>query len=207
MRTVTGFFFLLLTACSTTLTLKAPTDGSNTYISPAVYSDWQFRGRIAIRRGDEGWQARLFWQSSDTGYRIKISGPLGQGVMQLSGNDGAVLLQTADGQIITASEPGQLLEQATGWALPVAGMRYWVRGLPVPGISSQEIRDSFGRPQHLRQSGWDISYQGFHRQQQADWPNRIRFEAGDIVVKLVIDHWLAGPVNAGQSMQSESGGP
>lgn len=207
MKTLTGFFFLLLTACSTNQTFKPLTDGSRTYTSPADYSDWQFQGRIAIRRGDEGWHASLFWQSSDTGYRIKISGPLGWGVVHLSGNDEAVLLQTADGKIITASEPGQLLEQVTGWTLPVAGMRYWVRGLPVPGVSSQETRNRLGWPQHLQQSGWDINYQGFHRWQQADWPSRIRFEAGDVVVKLIIDRWLSGPVNASESMQSESGEP
>lgn len=207
MRTVIGFFFLLLTACSTTQTLKPTTGGGSIYVSPAAYSDWQFQGRIAIRRGDEGWHASLFWQSSATGYQIKISGPLGQGVVHLAGNEQGVFLQTADGQIVTAPEPGQLLQQVTGWELPVTGMRHWIRGLPVPGVSHQETRDSLDRPRHLQQSGWDISYQDFHRQQQADWPHRIRFEAGDIVVKLVIDHWLIGPVNAAESMQSGSREP
>lgn len=205
MKTVIGFFFLLLTACSTTQTLKPITGGG--YASPAGYSDWQFQGRIAIRRGDEGWHAGLFWQSSASGYQIKISGPLGQGVMHLTGNEQGVFLQTADGQIVTAPEPGQLLKRATGWELPVDGMHYWIRGLPVPGVSYQETRDSLGLPQYLQQSGWDISYQDFHRQQQADWPNRIRFEAGDVVVKLIIDHWLIGPANAGESIQSESREP
>lgn len=197
MKAVAGVFILLLTACSTTPSLKSSTDGGTVYASPAAVSDWQFRGRIAIRRGDEGWHASLDWQASATDYQIRISGPLGQGVMHITGRDGVVLLRTGDGQIITASEPGPLLKQVTGWDLPVAGLSYWVRGLAVPGVSKQEMRNRFGQPHHLQQSGWNISYQDFYRQQAYDWPTRIRLETGDVVVKLVIDQWQIGAVKAG----------
>ena len=44
------------------------------------------------------------------------------------------MLQTSDGKRYNAASPEQLLAEQWGFHLPVSNMKYWVRGLPVPGI-------------------------------------------------------------------------
>ena len=45
---------------------------------------WQFRGRVSLTRGEEGWHAGVNWQEDAGIYDLMLSGPLGQGAVQVS---------------------------------------------------------------------------------------------------------------------------
>jgi len=186
-----GLALLLLTACTPVVVKEPGETGPAVYRAPpATGSDWWFQGRIAVREGDEGWHASIYWWMRSDAYELKLGGPLGQGSVQLKGDARGVRLQSTDGQEASASDPETLLAETTGWQLPVSGMRYWVRGLPVPGIDGRMRRDAVGRPQHLQQSGWDITYDRFQRVGGKDWPDRLRLQQGAVSVRLVVDQWL-----------------
>ena len=187
MKRFAGFFFvLLLTACAVTPPLKSTR-------SAAEFTDWQLNGRIALNRGDQGWHASLLWQEQAGGYQLKLSGPLGQGGFQLAGDAHGVVLVDAEGHSSFARDGDALLLQATGWHLPVVGMRYWVRGLPVPDIEAIPVYDESGHLSRLEQSGWVINYQKYQLVEGAAVPSKMQLARDDVSVRLVIKQWQLGP--------------
>jgi outer membrane lipoprotein LolB len=173
---------LVLTGCATI----PPGD---TTLSPEALASWQFNGRISLTRGEEGWHAGLTWQEQAGQYELDVSGPMGQGAFQLTGDAKGVLLVDARGQSFTARDADALLVHVTGWALPVTGLRYWVRGLPAPAAVDREDRDPQGRLSQLEQSGWTISYGHYHALDGGALPAKLHLVREDISVRLVIDQW------------------
>jgi len=110
------------------------------------------------------------------------------------GSSRPIGFRDADGKKIRAADAEGLLLQTTGWELPVTGLRYWVRGLPVPRVYASERRDVQGRLLALEQSGWAISYIRYHFIEGVGWPAKLRLARDDVTVKLVIDEWQPGVV-------------
>jgi outer membrane lipoprotein LolB len=177
---------LLLTACAVTPPLKGTR-------SAAEFTDWQLNGRIALTHGEQGWHASLLWQEQADGYQLKLSGPLGQGGFQLAGDEHGVVLVDAEGHSSFARDGDALLLQATGWQLPVVGMRYWVRGLPVPDIEATTVYDDSGLLSRLEQSGWVINYHKYQLVEGASVPSKMQLARDDVSVRLVIKQWQLGP--------------
>lgn len=179
---------LLLAGCAST---PAPRGGQ----SAALLSAWQLNGRVSLTRGEEGWHASLRWQEQADSYFLKISGPLGQGGFQLNGDSHGVVLVDADGQTFAARDADALLQQATGWQLPVTGLRYWIRGLPAPASGkAQARRDESGRLSQLTQSGWTIKYDRYQIVNGISLPGKLQLLHDDISVRIVVDKWELGAV-------------
>ncbi len=179
---------LYLAGCAT-----APVDTGKGALLPGPgiddYPVWQFRGRVSLIQGEQGWHASLNWREASGLYRLNLAGPMGQAAVQLDGDASGVRLRTANGEELAAGDADALVESVTGWQFPVTGIRYWVRGVPAPVAEAQVFTDASGRPARLLQSGWDIRYSRFQQVEGRDWPTRMRLVAGDISVRLVIDEW------------------
>jgi len=176
---------LLLAGCA-----ALPTATSRQPQAAADLDIWAFNGRVSLTRGETGWHAGLAWRERSGEYTLRVAGPLGQGVFELSGDAAGVMLVDADSRTYTARDADALLRHVTGWTLPVSGMHYWVRGLAVPGVEAQSERDSSGLLARLEQSGWAISYDRYQPVGDLILPGRLRMERDDIAVRLVIDEWL-----------------
>lgn len=170
------------------------------------YDSWQFRGRVSLTRGEEGWHAGVRWQEDAGVYDLRLSGPLGQGAVQVTGREGLVRLTAANGEVIIANDADALVADVTGWQFPVSGIRYWVRGLPAPAPQPQAIihRDEAGRLQRLEQSDWDIQYTRFEHINGWNWPRRLNLATGELVVRLVIDEWVLPLPDTGVASQPAS---
>ena len=125
----------LLAACAATPPRGPRGDAEQVWHSRqaalTALTDWSFTGRIGITLGDQGWHAALDWRQHAGVYDIRISGPLGQGVGLLHGDPNGVLLRTSDHKESRAADAESLLHARFGWWVPVSGLQYWLRGLPI----------------------------------------------------------------------------
>ena len=155
----------------------------------AQIHSWNVSGRLGIQTEKEGWHISFRWQQEDMLYHIVMSGPLGQAAAELQGTSQGVTLLLSDGKSVMADDPDQLLAQQLGWRVPIKGLYYWVRGLPVPEAAETHVLDGEGRLQTLDQSGWHIAYRRYGDFAGKALPTKIFLDNDDLKVRLVIDEW------------------
>ncbi len=156
--------------------------------------DWRLKGRFALSVGHRGLSGGLEWQQEGSRYRIEVFGPLGRTQAILKGGIEWVSLKLAGKPPRTARSASGLMRETLGWSLPVAGLRFWVRGISAPDSAPVKMRiDGAGRAVFIRQDGWKIHYLEYDVAlgPQA-LPTRIRLVHGDVRIMLLIDRWENG---------------
>jgi outer membrane lipoprotein LolB len=155
---------------------------------------WQISGKLGVRMPGENNSANLRWQQRARDFRIDLSGPFGQGRVIISGDDQLVTLEQAGQPPQYASTSEELIWETSGLYLPLADLRYWVRGIPAPGkpVVRREANDQ-GLLERLEQSGWQLTYSQYTRAEGWPLPGRIVAEHRDVRVTLVIRQWDIPP--------------
>ncbi len=134
---------------------------------------WNLVGRVALRSANDGGQASLRWEHTPVGQTIDLSGPLGRGLVRLQQDERGVRLLDGAQQVTTAENAEALLFNATGWHIPLEGLHYWIRGVPVPGVPQHLELDDQGRLAVLWQSGWEVRFLSYTRFGDHDLPHRL----------------------------------
>lgn len=151
---------------------------------------WTITGRVAVQSGQEGWSATLYWRQDREKYAMRFISPLGQGTYQLYGDNRQVSLLTADNKLFQASDAESLLMDNLGWSVPLHGLRYWVRGVPEPGIETENIIiDDEGRMTDLQQSGWRISISRYIELDGTDLPGKLFMSNDRFKLRIVVQDW------------------
>lgn len=151
---------------------------------------WTCIGRVGATDGKDSLSASLRWVQNRDGYRIRLSGPLGQALVDVNGSAAGVALRTADRGTFYASSPEVLLDEQFGWRLPVSALRYWILGLPIPDaeVSLREI-DVYGRIRRLEQSGWRIEYLDYIQVDGVDLPSRLELQHPQLSARIAVRRW------------------
>lgn len=188
---------LALTSCSTISPTPAPPAAPK-----ATWTDrqaalnniqsWHLSGKIAVQTPQDSGSASVNWTQNHQGYNISLLGPLGSNGMRLSGQPGNVTLQTSDGKSYSAKSPEQLLASKWRFHLPVSNMKFWIRGLPVPGITADTSFDHYGRLNTLTQQGWRIDYLSYANTGGVDLPERLTITSPSLKVKIIVYQWNVG---------------
>ena len=157
----------------------------------ADLQEWEFRGRLGVRSADDGFNGKVHWQQLDADYDARISGPIGFGSLQISGNSGLVRLVDRDGKLTVLTNPEADLESLYGRTLPVRSLRYWALGIPDPEIpATTMVVDQGGLLTVLAQGGWHIEYPDYRPVAGQPMPRRLVATANDARVVLVFDTWV-----------------
>lgn len=195
-RRIQGFIIvvtsvMLIAGCATRLPQVAdPEQHWQSHLARvAALHVWRATGRVGVKQGNEGWTASFSWRQSGDDYSIRIHGPLGRGMVELVGNSQRVMLKQTGQPVQTASSPEALLFQATGWSLPVSGLRYWILGVPVAGQQEWHTLNASGGLQRLQQAGWEIEYTEYRQVDGLSLPAKLRLINGDIQVRLIAKAW------------------
>jgi outer membrane lipoprotein LolB len=182
MRCSLLLLLVLLTGCAT-----APTVVQR----PAqVDAPFAFNGRIAFKQGEKRDNAGVRWVHSAAEDEILLLAPLGQTVARIH-RDAQEATLDASGKHYTAQDMESLMQQVLGWQLPLAGLRYWVTALPVPGDEFSIERDTNGQVSALRQQGWEIGYTRYAAATPDALPLRLKLQRDGMEVVLLIDEWEA----------------
>jgi outer membrane lipoprotein LolB len=155
----------------------------------AAIERWRLDGRVGVRKSDESWQAGLIWNHEKDVDRLYISGPFGQGALNIKVKDNYIRVVSADGTVEESENPEQLLESWIGIAVPVSALRYWLLGLAYPATASDSEYDRFGHLVRLNQLGWITQYQDYQSVREWSVPRKLSVVNESTKVRLVIDDW------------------
>jgi outer membrane lipoprotein LolB len=189
---------MLLAACETTPELVAVDDPQRVWAERqarlAAIEQWTAVGKLGIQSAKDSWSAGLTWRQDRDSYRLRLSGPLGQGLMELRGSPGLVEMRTSDDGVYRARTAEELMQTHAGWRLPLSGLRYWMLGRPDPQARIVDLElDPGGRLAELRQLGWRIHYERYGEFDGVILPTRLTLENPRLRAKLVVRSWRTGP--------------
>ena len=133
----------LLSACAS-LPPPAP-------VSAGV-ENFALAGRLSVRQGEMRHHVGISWRHEAARDEIFLSGPLGQGLAELTRDAPGARLLTSARTVVTAPDSESLAERALGARLPLSNLPRWVVAVPpeptfdVDGwrIEVREVAD--GRP-------------------------------------------------------------
>ena len=154
-------------------------------------------GRLSVRYQQNGspqsLQGKFRWQQQGEQTDITLYSPLGQTIATIAITPGLAVMAQSDGEKKQAPNVTALTQEVLGWPMPVDGLRYWLQGF----VQNVEGKLQIASPEgmHSFQSdGWRVRYVSWQRNASIQYPKRVDMErttaeAGDIVLRLVIDDW------------------
>ncbi|MBU2707223.1 outer membrane lipoprotein LolB [Zooshikella marina] len=150
---------------------------------------WSLEGKLGIRTPNDSSSAYLDWEQQNHLYTIRLSGPLGQGVAEIMGKPGWVVMNTADSRLFTADSPEQLLARELGWTLPISNMQHWIKGIPDPSSDTQPNLNEQGLLAEIKQNGWEIKYFDYQQFNNLWLPRKIRVSNDQYKLTFIISEW------------------
>lgn len=193
---------LLLTGCASLM--PQPSDSLTNQTSNqrwqqhqvqlAALDNWRIHGRFSAQKDNEAWHGSLRWQQRGDRYEIQLSGPFGQGAVQLQGDQDISKLRLSPQEHYSANNPETLLENYTGFSLPIKHLTHWIRGMPAPLVSTDAFTtNEAGYLVTLNQAGWSVLIKGYidveSNAQSMHLPRKLFLENQIFDVRLVIDQW------------------
>lgn len=156
----------------------------------SAINSWDIKGRIAVKSKTESGTLTLSWNQLDQDYELRFIAPFGQGTYILKGSPNYVELQGPGNKILVAATAEQLLFATLGWTLHLDGLKYWIRGIPEPGVEHSRIHlDEQGRLLGMRQSGFNVTVSRYVEKDGVSLPEKISINGDTVQLKLVIQNW------------------
>ena len=150
---------------------------------------WGFNGSFSIRSPEHNVIGNIDWQQNHNRYQVHLSGPLGIDSIEVIGNAKQVRLIKAGQPTVYAKTPEALLQSQVGWQLPIQNLNYWLKGLPIPHLTSKMTFDRYQHSQVIQQQHWHVEYQDYQRFNGVELPGRIDISHQDLAIRIVIKQW------------------
>ena len=122
-------------------------------------------------------------------YTLTFTDAIGSGAVVLSNQNHQIELTDAKGQMHSAKNAEILMKKQLGWSVPVDGLVYWVRGLPLANQPFSASLNEQGALSILEQQGWIIRYSEYQTVDGLPLPGRIVLTRQGLQVLMVINHW------------------
>jgi outer membrane lipoprotein LolB len=154
---------------------------------------FELAGRMSVRSRDRAFSSALRWKQNTAADEIWLNTPLGQTLAHLEDGGGGATLTTAEQKQYHAQSIESLTQSVFGWRFPLAGLRYWVLGQTAPGVTHADLqRDQAHRITQFMQADWRVAFE--YAEAGAVRPSRVDVAAGDVQIRLVIDHLELRPL-------------
>ena len=185
--------FLTLAGCATTpggVDLPAIADWEARQDILGGIREWEFKGRIAVKAGDEGFNGKFNWTQDGEAFNATVGGPLGMGTVRIEGDGSTVVLTDKDGVETVLDDAETELRWRYGWTIPVASLRYWALGIPDPSLPAETELDEEGQLVRLEQGGWIVEITRYRQGGGQQMPRILSATNLQTRVRMVIDRWL-----------------
>jgi outer membrane lipoprotein LolB len=157
--------------------------------SPATIKSWSMDGRIGVQAADQAWQADLYWEHDAAQDRLRISGPLSQGLVSIVVQKDLIYVNEGNGVTRLSRDPDTMLRQRLGFAVPLTSLRYWMMGVPDPEKSSLPMAGEGGGAGGFQQSGWRIYPDNLASVDGWMLPQKLRAQGAGVKLKILADNW------------------
>lgn len=148
---------------------------------------WQFTGRIAVSDGADSGSGRIQWRQQGDDFEISLSAPVTRRSWRLVQRSGVATLEGLDDGTRSGADAQALLQEATGWQVPLQALAFWARGGRAPGEAQIEL-GADGLPALIVQQGWAVEYREWGSAVPPQ-PKRVFARQGEATVRLVVDAW------------------
>jgi outer membrane lipoprotein LolB len=192
---VTLLVGLSLTGCS--LMPWSSDDDSEvlTFLPADQLNQWDLTAKFSVSTKEGTESGSIRWILNPDEERLDVLSPTGSVVAQLTMTASEARLKTDDRETV-AKDAETLFREVMDLSLPVAALRYWVRGLDAPDLPLESVeKDGEGRITDLTQDGWQLAYNGSvsiesgsHR---FEVPRRLTATRGDIEIRWASTEWQA----------------
>ncbi len=188
-----GSLLALVAGCATQQGLDLPelSDWERRAAVLGQIDEFDFRGRIAVDAGDDGFNGKLTWAQKEQAFRATVSGPLGIGTVLIEGDENLVEVTDKDGVRTVLEDVEPDLYYRYGWTIPVESLRYWALGIPDPRVPSETSFGDGGELSEIRQRGWIVAVSRYREAGGGQpMPRLLTASNADTRVRLVIDRWV-----------------
>ncbi|HMV72222.1 MAG TPA: lipoprotein insertase outer membrane protein LolB [Pseudomonadales bacterium] len=181
---------LMLTGCSIAPRApEMPADWEQHVATLAARENWKLSGKLGVRAQSANGAATLDWTQHGASWRLILAGALGSGRLTLDGGTDGVAWRDTRGRSGHHADPDALVTELWGWPLPVAALRYWVRGIPQPGVAIEKPEFGNGSLRRFVQAGWQIEASEQREVEGFALPTRLRITGYGAVLTLVVREW------------------
>jgi outer membrane lipoprotein LolB len=150
---------------------------------------WRMEGRIGVQTAEDAWQANLFWEHDPHQDRLRVSGPLSQGMISIVLQKDLIYIDEGDGATQLSRDPDALLRDRLGFAVPLSSLRYWILGVPDSGQAYTPVYGGDGALSGFRQAGWAIRMDRFMNVGNHVVPQKMQVQGSGVKLKIIADTW------------------
>ena len=216
MRVLLLICALFLTACTTAPKI-IPTDNAQLAWERRkenVYKllSWEAHLSVVGKTEKEKFKTRLIWKQNKDGFEIRLRDFIGRTVAVINGSPDFVELmvtsppyninvnygyewksgevKTSKGEQYQDVDAEKLIYQLFGLRIPVAGLQFWLRGVPRPQDRVQDIQlRADGLAQSIRQNDWLLAYQSYSDDTTIRMPADAEFSYQDVALLISVSRW------------------
>lgn len=159
---------------------------------PATLDQWSASGRMAVAAGADGGSGSFDWSQDGTTSRLDLRGPLGAGAVRLVVTPETLSLADGSGRVLDAELARADLRARLGAELPWGYLRYWLLGVPAPGVEAAVLDQDAAPWRVIEQAGWRLAYESFDVVGGVSLPKRLTAERESVRVRVIVDTWRPG---------------
>ncbi len=163
----------------------------------AALKPWRALGSLVVDSRREGtFNASFAWDANESGFDIRLIGPLGLKIYRIVEDKDSATLIDGDNETRGATAEA-LLRDVIGVAIPLVEMQDWVVGLQ--GTATQARRDRVGRLSSMvidrnDETRWRVNFQRYSKVDDLDLPKVILVSAEGIDITLSVHKWTKSDV-------------
>ncbi len=185
---------LMLSACISISQLPPAEDAKQVWDARANYlyalDDWTAQIVLVGNNHQQKFKTRVDWQQQSENYQIKLRDFIGRTIAIIDGSPSGVVAKTSNGQRYQGDDAEALINELFAINIPVAGMRYWLQGVPMPNETIDQLAlDDNGLAKTLSQQDWKISYPHYLQNDPYKMPSQVILEFENISLTVKISQW------------------
>lgn len=150
---------------------------------------WHWQGRIGVHTEADAWQANLDWEHERDQDRLRLSGPLSQGMVSIVLQKDLMYINEGGGVTHLSRDPESELYERLGFAVPLSSLRYWMLGVPEPNRDFTPLPEGGAVGGGFSQSGWILRTEDYVLVGNRNLPRKMSIQRAGVKLKLVADHW------------------